>query len=178
MMHARGFTLMELLTVIAILSILMAFALPALGTFRSDAAEKEAARGVLGALREARNLAISQNLEHQLAFDMDSKSYWLERGDKADNSTSWTRIRTFGGFSGEAGMAMGAECTKFTGDGDTASAENRIQFNPNGTCGSKGTASARYVCVLGQDGSKQFRTGIPSSITGRAVIQRWNGGWE
>lgn len=178
MRHARGFTLMELLVVIAIMSILISLALPSFGVFRSDAAEKEAAREVLAALRETRSLSIAQNVEYELAFDLDSKCYWLERGNLGNNSTIWTTVKTFNGFPNSVGMAMGAECTKFIGDGDTNNPENRIQFNPNGTCGSKGTSSSRYICVMALDGSKQFRSGVPSTTTGRSIINRWNSGWE
>ncbi|MCD6527609.1 MAG: prepilin-type N-terminal cleavage/methylation domain-containing protein [Desulfuromonas sp.] len=178
MKNAQGYTLMELVLIIAIMGILMAFALPALGVFRSNASEKEAARQVFAALRNARILAISHNVEYQLAFDLDSSSYWLERGNRASNSATWTRICDYTGFASDTIMATGVNCTNISGDGNNGTADNKIQFNPNGTCGSSGTANARYICVMGSDGSKKFRSGVPSSSTGRAVIHRWNAGWK
>ena len=172
MKHTSGFTLLELLIIVAIMGILLSFALPALQPMRENAAEKEAARNVLAALRIARSNAITQNVEYQVAFDLDTRSFWLEEGDLPSDSTVWIRVRDFGQFTSGLQMATKKECDHLTGDGTQGTADNIIQFNPNGTCGSSGVANARYICVMGNDGLRKFRTGIPSSITGRAIITK------
>jgi len=174
MKHTSGFTLLELLIIVAIMGILLSFALPAIQPMRENAAEKEAARNVLGALRYARSNAITNNLEYQVAFDLDTRSYWLEKGDLPSDSNVWSRIREFGSFPAGVNMATGADCDNKIGDGDLTTADNKIQFNPNGTCGSSGTADSRYICVADTDDEVTYKTGVPSSITGRVIIIRYS----
>jgi len=171
MKQVSGFTLLEVLVVVAIMGILLTMSVGPLKSLYASSAEKEAARNVLGALRLARSNAISQNLEYQVAFDLDSQTFWLERGNIPEGSTSWSRVREFDRFLPSLKMATGALCTNdAASDGDgTSAADNMIQFNPSGTCGSSGTANARYICVM-NNGVVQYRSGVPSSSTGRAVI--------
>ncbi|NOQ51885.1 MAG: prepilin-type N-terminal cleavage/methylation domain-containing protein [Desulfuromonadaceae bacterium] len=172
MRRACGFTLLEVVVTVAVMGIMLTIALPALKPFWAGTAQKEAARNVLGALRFARSNAISNNLEYHVAFDLDTQSYWLEEGDLPSDSNVWNRIREFGSFPAGVKMATGSTCDNRVGDGDPTTADNVIQFNPNGTCGSSGMASARYICVLDTDETIKFKSGLPSSITGRAIIKR------
>jgi len=172
MKNAQGFTLLEVVVCVAVVAIMFAVALPDLTSFRESAEQKEAAREVLAALRLARNAAISHNREYQVAFDLDSGSYWLEEGDSVSDSSSWDRVKELGRFPAGLKMATKANCQCTTGDGDPSTADNMIQFNPNGTCGAHGSAVARYICVLSTENEKKYRCGVPSSITGRAIIDR------
>ncbi|SHI49394.1 prepilin-type N-terminal cleavage/methylation domain-containing protein [Malonomonas rubra DSM 5091] len=170
MRGARGFTLLEVVVCLAVVSIMLGLALPQIRTLWDSAAEKEAARNVLAALRLARSQAITHNLEYQVAFDLDSRSFWLERGNLSKDSTEWNFVKELGAFSSGLGMATKKECNHTVGDGDFTTADNSIQFNPNGTCGSSGSANSRYICVQDETGGTAYRTGVPSSITGRAII--------
>ena len=58
-MNKRGFTLMEVIIVIALMGILMAMATPSLVAWRESASNKEAARELLAGLRQSRNLAVT-----------------------------------------------------------------------------------------------------------------------
>jgi len=168
MKQYQGFTVIELLICLAIISIMAGMALPSLQNFIRSSAEKDAAYNILAALRLARNEAIVRNLEYQVAFDLDHKRMWLERGNLPDNSTSWSVVRTFESVHPSVDLATKYDCSHTGGDG-TLSADNYIQFNPNGTCGSSGFANSRYICVL-KGGTIQYRTGVPSSSTGRSCI--------
>ena len=166
----QGFTLLEVLICVVLVAAMLAIALPEFGTFQRKEEQKKVARDVFVALRLARGYAVSQNLEYQVAFDLDSGRYWLEMGNLARNSTDWNRVREFGSFPPRLKMATKSECTWTAGDGDSSTADNYIQFNPNGTCGSSGLANSRYICVLDEGMHATYRSGVPSSLTGRIII--------
>ncbi len=76
--NQHGFTLLETLIVIAIISIMSAIALPSFSFWRDSTLDKSVAREILYGLRAARSLAISQNRNitatinldnHQLSYD-------------------------------------------------------------------------------------------------------------
>ena len=169
---AQGFTLLELIVVIAIIAILAAVGFPQLNVYRAEAAQKEAATRVFSALRLARSSAVSHNREYRVAFDLDSQRYWLEQGDAANNSSSWNSVKTLGQFSVGLIMATKADCSHTIGDGSSLTADNHIHFNPNGTCGSSGFANSRYVCVLDTAGGAKYRSGVPLTRLGRVKIDR------
>ncbi|MGC9424166.1 pilus assembly FimT family protein [Vibrio sp.] len=167
----RGFTLMELLVVVFIMSVLLALSMPALGVFRANSLQKEKARDVLAAFRLARNNAINHNLEYQVVFDIDAQRYWLEKGNLSSGSTTWTKVKDLGGFNAQAHIATGKECTNLSGEG-IGVADDKIQFNPNGTSGCSGTAMSPYICILDEHGVNQFHVAVPSSVTSRPVIMK------
>ena len=76
--NQHGFTLLETLIVIAIISIMSAIALPSFSFWRDSSLDKSISREILYGLRAARSLAISQNRNitatinldnHQLIYD-------------------------------------------------------------------------------------------------------------
>lgn len=168
MSRNAGFTLLELIVVISLMLILMSMSLPALSAFRGVSAQKESVRNVFAALRQARSHAISENLEYQVAFDLDQQLFWLERGNRPDKSTSWERVREYGSPTGGIQLSAPGTCTATTG-------QRRIQFNPNGT------SNTLYICAIDPSSSVRYRAGIPIARTGRPVIHRdasGNGSWK
>ena len=75
---ARGFTLIELMVVLAILGIALARSLPALHRAFPALELKNATHTTLAALREARALAIGGNREVVLFVDLTGRRLWLE----------------------------------------------------------------------------------------------------
>jgi len=171
MEQRSGFTLLELLIAMVVMAVLTAFALPAFGVLRVESLQKQAACDVLAALRLARSNAVNENLEYQVAFDLDAQEYWLERGNRSANSTVWTKVRSLGSFPPVAPIATGKKCTNRSGGG-VGVADDRIQFNPNGTSGCSGTAMSPYICILDEHGSPQFHVAVPSSVVSRPIIKR------
>jgi type II secretion system protein H len=74
MNNKRGFTLVEILVVIAIMGILMAIAIPAVTTWRENDRNKQVARDILAGLRQARSMAISQGEQIAVIFDPGTKT--------------------------------------------------------------------------------------------------------
>ncbi|MBN2644477.1 MAG: GspH/FimT family pseudopilin [Desulfuromonadaceae bacterium] len=70
-MNKKGFTLIELIIVIALMAILMAFAAPSMIQWRESAQVKEVARDILGGLRQARSIAITNNQNVTATIDPD-----------------------------------------------------------------------------------------------------------
>ena len=159
MKKGGGFSLLELIICLAIFSILMAISAPNFFTMRKNAQQKDAARSIMLALRHARTQAVTENIEYQVAFDLDTQRYWLERGNLADKSTAWEVVRHFEQHQGGIIMRALANCTSGSG-------QRRIQFNPNGT------SNTLYICAIDPDSIVRFRAGTSVAKIGRPVIHR------
>src|SRR6267142_4827808 len=75
--HERGFTLIEILAVVAILALVAAFVVPNLGGFRRRALHNEA-RQLASQLELARQRAIVTGVPHRVWLELDQAEYRLE----------------------------------------------------------------------------------------------------
>lgn len=177
--QANGFTLIELVIVIAFMAILMAIAYPSFSQWRKNAQYKEAARQLASAMMEARSRAIAQNLEHELAFDLGENKYMLRQGNRAmstlpysSNPGDWTIIYSNQGISNPIEIKANSDCSENTSN------NFRFQFFPNGTVRVNGSAdigTTGHICVLDNTtGTRKFLTGVSSASTGRVVVRKWN----
>jgi len=73
-----GFTLFELLAVVAMIALLSAVALPNFGIAEGRAAHEQAKR-LAAELELARARALATGEAHRLVLDVDERHYWLER---------------------------------------------------------------------------------------------------
>jgi type II secretion system protein H len=81
--HARGFSLVELMVVIVLISIMTALIVPEMrGTF-ADATLRSGARKLVDALTLANSRAVSLGQVHRVRFDEANGKYVLERGARS-----------------------------------------------------------------------------------------------
>jgi prepilin-type N-terminal cleavage/methylation domain-containing protein len=73
----RGFTLIEILAVVAILALMSVFVLPNLGAVRFRSLNDEARR-IAAQLELGRQRAVVMGVPHRLLFDLDAQAYRLE----------------------------------------------------------------------------------------------------
>ena len=162
-----GVTLLELLAVIGLMSLLFAFSLPALGSFVKSSQHKKAARDIVIAIRLARSLATTSGLEHRVEIDMSGRRFRLAHGDRysgsAVNSYDQNIVLDWQSLPLSVSLRANTDCSVDSGS---------IFFhaNPNGT------ANTRYLCILDEHETFQFRVGIPYARTGKVNIHRWASG--
>lgn len=158
-MNQRGFTLLELVVVVAILALLAAFATPHFSKLTRDAHYREAAREIASALRLARSRAVTRNLEHRVEFEPVSDRFRLMEWNVTDDDFT-TVVVDWVEFPGDVVMKGLWTC-----DSD---ADFSIEFNPNGS------ANNRYACVMTADATpvRKFQVGVFSSTTGRVVLTK------
>jgi len=77
--QARGYSLAEVLVVLVIISLMSTIALLSYANFRSGAAAESSARMVQRLLVQGRSNAIHLNVPHQVVFDLDNSTVWIDR---------------------------------------------------------------------------------------------------
>ena len=74
--HLNGFTLMELIVVMALLSLMLVFSVPRLHkTFFLDDS-KSSSRWIIGKIQTLKETAVRTQKHHRLHFDLDTQHYW------------------------------------------------------------------------------------------------------
>lgn len=161
-----GFSLIEVVVVVAIMAILLAMALPPLVSWRNSLNYRQTARGIQSMLKEAKSLSIAKNLQHMVVVEPVAGRYSLLPGNRAYNTgaTGW-------GAALQAVTSPVSVTIRSRSDG-TSSDNVYIQFNPNGTArlaAPDGTASDGNVTV--NDGSSVIFC-ITVSAAGRIRMER------
>ena len=74
----KGFTLIEMLVVMAIIAMLLGASIPFTSNFGRGLRIKTSSRAVLETLRVAKSNAIAKRKKYSVVFDVDNKEYWIE----------------------------------------------------------------------------------------------------
>jgi prepilin-type N-terminal cleavage/methylation domain-containing protein len=91
----KGFTLLELILVMVIISAVLGMAAPSLRGFFASRKAHDAAAGILSLMRYARSQAITEGRSYRLNLDPVEGAYWLtvnEAGGYAELDTDLGRI--------------------------------------------------------------------------------------
>ena len=150
----KGFTLVEVMITVALMAILMAIAVPSFMTWKESLDMKGAARGVASKLRLARQMAVTNNLEYRVEFDVDGKRYRLTQGNQPSGSTAWTTVAAWSDIESE--WSTDADCS--------GTADMDISFSPRGSSG------AGVICINDSSSAVRFMVNV-SPINGRVFIE-------
>ncbi len=77
----KGFTLLEMMIVLAILGVLISIAVPSFSQWRAHAAVNDAATAIMGYLKQARNMAMAENRSVKVEFTTPT-TYTFDKGNK------------------------------------------------------------------------------------------------
>ncbi len=143
----RGFTLVELLVVLAIAGLMMAVAPPLISSVMPGVELKAAARRTAGALRLAREIAIADGRDAAWVIDIDSNRYRID-GDHRGGSLP-------------AGLDVELVAAEDEMQSDSVGA---IRFFPDGS-----STGGRVILKRGDGG---YQVGV-NWLTGRILIADW-----
>jgi len=147
-MNRKGITFLEIAVVLMIIGLAAVFMSPAIGEWIDNFRLKQSARDIASMMQAAKLKAISSRREYRVVFDIENDIFWLERGNKANGSDTWTKEETEQKVERNVDIQSATSLT--------------FQFNPNGT------AQSGHICLKSQKSEKEKK--IVISTTGRIRI--------
>ncbi|MFH1854329.1 MAG: GspH/FimT family pseudopilin [Candidatus Omnitrophota bacterium] len=150
----RGFTLVEMLVVLAIIGMMLGISIPFTTGFGKGLRIKTASRAILGTLRVARSNAITFRDKQNVVFDVQAGVYWMED----QNGNIFEKKRKLPG-SIRFALPKDSEADPVTFEGDT------VIFGPTGAV--EGTSG----CITISDRQGESKTISIISSTGKISIQ-------
>jgi prepilin-type N-terminal cleavage/methylation domain-containing protein len=143
-----GFTLVELVIVMAIIAIVAGFAVPAFQKYAVQGRLKAAARDIMGDIGNAKARAVAENVDYEIVFDKGNNRYSLQ-------PSGGSVIQTKSPANFAADIRIGPDDPNFSGG-------NVVSFFTRGTC------TAGTVKLTNGQGSIAV---ITTTITGRTYVE-------
>jgi type II secretion system protein H len=159
-----GFSLVELIVVIAFIGIISAIATPSFLEWRDNLQFRDAAKSLTAFIRSARSEAIAKNRQYRVQVNLVARTYQLQRGNSALGSTVWdaatqqatiTAIRT-----GLAGNNTDIICNP----------NGTMEFSPLGGSPTRITIFDNQISAVADLNSQRYR--IELLNTGRIRIAK------
>ena len=97
-MRERGFTITELMVVVAIVGVLTVVATPSLSRWLTSIRMESTTREIASTLQLARVKAITQNTSIRIDFDPTANTYQIQQCDSA-NLTIWNNVESLSPFA-------------------------------------------------------------------------------
>jgi type IV fimbrial biogenesis protein FimT len=179
-----GFSLIELMVAIAIISILMGLAIPGFARWLPNYRLKGAARDLYSNLQLAKSGAIKDRTEWAIRFtSATSYEVWSARDpDSPSTNTGWnsfstsddTLIKTVNLSEIGSGVSFGTgnSTPPAVAGAVTAGAATPIYFNSRGFI----TTNAPIVAYMTNNRNKCYAVG--ALVSGAVVLRTWDGAWQ
>ena len=91
---ARGFTLVETMAVVAVAAILAMVAIPAYRDWMTHSAVNNAAATVMAHLKQARNMAMAENRNITVSFDLPAAKFTYDAGTQSNQKNQVIDLKT------------------------------------------------------------------------------------
>ena len=155
-----GFTMLELMIVIAVIAILTAIAVPNIIDWLPNYRLKSAARDLLSNMQKARMEAVSRNTDVVVTFDGSvNPGFYFFDTDKGENRVD------FSSYGSGVDYGTGNAALNWNGDNCTQAAS--ITFN------SRGTSNSKTVYIQNQNNDICYA--ITARSSGSIKLRKYNG---
>jgi len=125
--NTKGFTLIELIAVMALLTVLMSFVVPKFQESLLTDDLKKSVMDLTGFINSVRERAINEQKPYFIAFDLGSNKYWAIPGDSSEEERA---------LAGEDAMVLPGDVTirviEIKGRGKFDSGTAEVRFNKKG----------------------------------------------
>ncbi len=165
-----GFSLPELLTALAVIAIMSAFAVPSYISTIPQRRLKAAARELYSAMQQARLLAVKNNLPVRVCFESASNSYYFDifdSGDISHNEQKCDSVTKRIDLSKYNDVEFGSGAAQKKWDYKKIAQASYITFSPTGTANSKtvylqniGAPSESFAVTSQTSGSLKIRRSV------------------
>ncbi|HXY55169.1 MAG TPA: GspH/FimT family pseudopilin [Nitrospirota bacterium] len=130
----KGYTVIEMVVVIAIISTITAIALPPYVQWRQSVQYRSTARSIAAMMRDARSRAISNNSQYRVEFQTPTAAvaqYRMTQGNLSSNSSTWNTVQSWSQII--SGVTLTLQNVTMPVPENCPSNSNCIDFYPNGT---------------------------------------------